>query len=56
MLQWHLEILTKGRIQLFWELNLLKKTDPATKRKQSEKSLKNQTNYTKGIRSILENN
>lgn len=53
MLQWNLENLNKARIHLFWEVNLPKETDPATNRKQLKKSLKNQTNYTKGIRSTL---
>lgn len=55
MLQWNLVYLNKGRIHLFWELNLPRETDPATERKQFKK-LRTQTNYTKGIRIILENN
>lgn len=62
MLQWNLENLNKGRIPLFWELNLPKETDPATNRKTIEKiatnrkTIKEQTNCSRGIRSTLENN
>lgn len=47
MLQWNLENLNKGRIYLFWELNLPKETDPATNRKQLKKSLKNKQTILK---------
>lgn len=40
MLQWNFVYLNKGRIHLFWELNLPRETDPATNRKQFKK-LKN---------------
>lgn len=55
MLQWHLENLNKGRIVLFQALNVVRETDPVTKREQLKKMKKNRMNYTKGSRSFLEN-